>query len=76
MYELMQANLYNIAEGNKSRLDGETYHVPNWFFHRIRIFNAVILTKNFDKIMLRSFWMLRKLKCCLRKKDWRGWNKC
>lgn len=32
MYELMQANLYNIAEGNKSRLDGETYHVPNWDF--------------------------------------------
>lgn len=31
MYELMQANLYNIA-GNKSRLDGETYHVPNWDF--------------------------------------------
>ena len=32
MYELMQANLYNIAEGNKSGLDGETYRVPNWDF--------------------------------------------
>ena len=32
MYELMQANLYNIAEGNKSRLDGETSHVPKWDF--------------------------------------------
>lgn len=34
MYELMQASpLYNITrEENKSRLDGETYHVPNWDF--------------------------------------------
>lgn len=28
----MQANLYNIAEGSKSRLDGETYQVPKWDF--------------------------------------------